>query len=308
MKQIEMENLSACLICKSTNSIEFRTCTDYTTSKQKFKIVKCQVCGFAYTNPRPKAENAGQYYESNDYISHNDAAKGIFSTIYKLVRSVTLRSKVNLVKKTTGKQIGTIVDYGCGTGEFLKKMIDSGWNGIGVEPSAIARKQISEKLNTTVLNPEELEKIEDNTLDAITMFHVLEHVYNPHYVLRCFSNKLKSDGMLLIAVPNREAKEEKIYKEYWAAYDVPRHIWHFRYSDIEQLCIQNNFIIVQYRPMIFDPFYISMLSEKYKGSKSYFIKGAWTGLLSMISSLKNKKYSSSLLYILRKHNTQNKAV
>lgn len=285
-----------CPICGSEAKKTFISANDHTVSKTDFQIVECGNCGFAYTSPRPAENELGKYYESEDYISHSNTSKGIISRLYQRVRKHTLGKKLKLVNRE-GKK-GLLLDIGCGTGEFLNTVKQDGWKTIGIEPSPSARKQGIENYKLDVREESELENLPANSFDVITMWHVMEHVAHPRERVQKLNELLKSDGVLIIAVPNRNSYDAKFYGAKWAAYDVPRHLWHFRAQDMRKLVEQFGFEVKQILPMKFDSYYISMLSEKYKTGKNNLVAAVWRGWLSNRKA--GAEGSSSLIYIIRK--------
>lgn len=283
-----------CPVCHSKEYIFQISCKDYTVSKEKFDIVSCKNCGLWQTFPYPEEDSIGKYYQSEEYISHSDKRETFFDKIYHLVRKYTLAQKVNLIKKYVPH--GTILDIGCGTGYFLQECKKSGFDVFGIEPSEKAR-EICLKKSLNVCS-----KISDvdNTkkYDVITLWHVLEHLYHPDNFIRKFHVLLKDKGYLILALPNRLSYDAKKYEEYWAGYDVPRHLFHFTKKDVVNLT-KDKFKMVCIQPMFFDAFYVSMLSEKYKGNKRAFLKGLVSGCVSNIKAMKKNNYSS-LIYVLQK--------
>jgi SAM-dependent methyltransferase len=293
-----MLEIKACPVCGSSHFEHFLTCKDYTVSGEKFNIVSCKACNFKFTNPRPEDSKLGAYYKSEDYISHSDTRKGIVSKLYHAVRNYTLKGKLKLISRHVSR--GTILDYGCGTGMFLKVCKDNGWNVFGMEPDEGARvigaKQgLSVDADKQSLQP----KIGDKQLDVISLWHVLEHVTDLDSTLFFFNAKLKDDGRLIIAVPNYTSYDAKHYGEFWAAYDVPRHLYHFEPNTISKLLSRFGFQLEECLPMKFDSYYVSMLSEKYKtGSISYF-KAFISGFKSNRRASSPKEYSS-VIYVFKK--------
>jgi len=293
-----MKTITHCPICKTDSFNAFLTCKDYTVSKQSFNIVSCNNCNFKFTNPRPEDEKLGEYYKSEDYISHSNTSKGIISKIYKSVRNYTLKKKLKLISKYVSR--GTILDYGCGTGMFLKVCQDNGWKSFGMEPDGDARKIASEMGLNTFSDKERIQTyIGSETFEIITLWHVLEHVTDLEETLNYFKEKLNQNGALIIAVPNYTSFDAKHYKEFWAAYDVPRHLYHYEIEAIQKLLSSFGFKLVETKPMKFDSFYVSMLSEKYKTGSIKYLRAFLTGLKSNLKAKEAKDYSS-VIYVFKK--------
>lgn len=292
-----MDHVLNCPVCNASSFNEFITCKDYTVSQKVFSIVECKDCRFKFTNPRPENENIGNYYKSSDYISHSDTKKGIVSKLYHLVRNYTLQNKLKIINKHVSR--GTILDYGCGTGSFLSVCKKNGWNVFGFEPDRDAAKIASQRDVLVFDNSNELRNQNLTTgFDVITLWHVLEHVTELNDTLSFLKNNLKKDGILIVALPNYKSYDAQMYKEYWAAYDVPRHLYHFDQISINNLLTKHGFLLKETKPMRFDSFYVSLLSEKYRNNKNIFFRAFRNGLLSNIKARKSNNYSS-LIYIFK---------
>jgi len=293
-----MKNLDTCPVCKSSSFKNSLVCKDYTVSQESFNIVVCEACGFNFTNPRPEDTIIGNYYKSEDYISHSDTKKGLISQLYHIVRNYTLNKKVNLINHFVSR--GTILDYGCGTGMFLKTCLDNDWKCYGIEPDSDAIKLATRKELNVFQSKELLNSFDSNLFfDAITLWHVLEHVTDLDDTLNFFKSKLKTNGVLVIAVPNHKSFDAQLYKEHWAAYDVPRHLYHFHKETVEKLLGNFGFTLVNTKPMRFDSFYVSMLSEKYKTGKINYFKAFINGLTSNLKAKSSADYSS-VIYVFKK--------
>lgn len=291
----ELNTITSCPICDQTEFSHFLDGKDYTVSQKTFSIVTCNNCGFHFTNPIPKIEDVGGYYKSESYVSHSSTNKGLINKIYQLVRKRTLKQKVNLLKKLSkGK---SHLDIGAGTGHFINATTQSGFNSLGLEPDEDARALAIKLHNANIKPLEHLFDLKENTVDVITMWHVLEHVYNLKNDLKQITSVLKDDGVMIVAVPNMSSYDAKKYKQYWAAYDLPIHLYHFQPNDIKNLFEQYDMKVDQILPMKFDSYYVSMLSEKYKGGN--IISAFFTGLLSNLKA--SKESYSSQIYILRKN-------
>lgn len=293
-----MEILNSCPVCSASETKLFIECKDYTVSQETFKIVECVKCGFKFTNPRPEESRLGDYYKSEEYISHSNTKKGFINSAYQSVRRYTLLKKLQLISKFY--KTGKLLDIGCGTGEFLKTFKDAKWDVMGVEPSGDAREMAIENYGLNVGEEAALKELSSESFDVITMWHVLEHVPHLNERIEDLKRLLKPKGIIVVAVPNCSSLDAKKYGAHWAAYDVPRHLYHFTPKDIEALFRKHELTVFRILPMVFDSFYVSMLSEKYRSGKSNLISAVWTGLCSNLSALKSGKTYSSQIYLIRK--------
>lgn len=297
---MQTELVSTCPICSGTEFVDFITCQDYTTSKEFFTIQQCKECQLLLTNPRPTPDNIAHYYQSPDYISHGTNSTRLFDRLYTQARSVSLKRKLKLIKKY--KEEGNVLDYGCGTGEFLKFMKRNQWNVYGVEPSDIARTKASKLLPKESSIVDRLESLPQTKFDVITLWHVLEHVHQPAQLLAKLKSMLTKDGYIFVAVPNYESYDAQFYRQYWAGYDVPRHLWHFHKDAIRWLFSGQGYELVTTEPMKLDAFYVSLLSEKYMNPGKYHVlsplRSFIRGLQSNAKAKRSMNYSS-LIYIAR---------
>ena len=290
------ERIEQCPTCNSKEFKNYLICDDHAVSKESFAITQCTNCELLLTNPRPAQQSIGKYYASEDYISHTNKANNLTNYLYKIVRNITFKTKRNWVEQPLGKK--KILDYGCGTGQFLKYLKQHQWETTGVEPDPHAREIAS---NTDgIIVHSTIDKLSGEKFDIITLWHVLEHVHDLNKLLTSLKKLLTKTGRLVIAVPNHESYDRKFYKEYWAAYDVPKHLYHFNTQTLTELMKQNSFKLIDTKPMKFDSFYVSLLSEKNKSGKTKLIKSFMVGLLSNKSAKKNNNNYSSLTYIFKK--------
>ena len=267
---------------------------DHFLTQEIFEIKETEIKGIYKTSPTPS--NIGRYYESKEYISHHQDSGSIKEKLYKFLQKFNLNFKRNIVAGSIGIN-KKILDYGCGAGEFLK-FIEDEYNTFGFEVNKNARNAAQSKTTkTTFIN--DLNEVEDGTLDAITLWHVFEHIENQDEMLNLFHQKLKSNGVLIIAVPNHTSYDGQKYQSHWAAYDVPRHIWHFSKNGMLKLMNNENWKVFKIKPLLLDAFYISMLSEKYKNSPIFWLKGFIYGTISNFKASKSGEFSS-LVYLIEK--------
>ena len=290
----------SCMCCGSNAITQVLVCKDHTVSKEEFEIWECSNCTFRFTQNVPDEVNIGAYYQSAEYVSHSDTKQGLINRLYHIVRNHTLQSKRNLVKKVTSLKTGNLLDVGAGTGAFAHTMLQAQWKATALEPDATARANALLNYNLKLSELTNLHQLENNSFDAITMWHVPEHVHDLDGYLQTYLRILKTDGSLIIAVPNYTSYDAVVYKEYWAAYDVPRHLYHFSPASMLTLLEQKGFFLEAVKPMWFDSFYVSMLSEKYKNGKESFIRAIGVGMISNLKALFDVRKCSSVIYIIRK--------
>ncbi len=289
-----------------TNTLnKFLNCTDFTVSRETFTLLVDKESDILITSPQPSLEKLPSYYESLEYISHTDSKKSVFDKIYQIVKKYTISKKIKLVKSllkdvSLNNAKPKILDIGCGTGDFLVACDKKGMEVFGVEPNVNAKNITKQKIIKQGFTiPNSIFDLDTNTkYDVITMWHVLEHVPNLEKYILKLKSLLQPNGILIIAVPNYKSYDAKYYKEFWAAYDVPRHLWHFSKKSISLLFSKVAMHVKFIYPMKFDSFYVSLLSEKYKTGKSNFIKAFYIGFLSNIKAKPKKEYSS-LIYVLK---------
>jgi SAM-dependent methyltransferase len=280
-----------------TELTPFISVVDYTVSNQKFQIQANENRSILYTTPRPKDDDLGAYYKSEDYISHTDSKKGLFNTAYQTVRKIALKNKLKNIR-SVHSSVQSVLDYGCGTGDFIRFLSENGLTVYGAEPDPDARKIATEKNPGSVFSTDDiLEK--DIQVDVITLWHVLEHIPDFVGVLKKLSEKLKPGGVLIIAVPNFQSFDAQHYKEFWAAYDVPRHLTHFSREGISKVYHEIGFQKVKEFPMTFDSYYVSLLSEKYKTGGMKPVSAFLNGWKSNQRAKKSGEWSS-ITYIGKK--------
>lgn len=307
-----------CPWCESENNSEFLALKDYFLTQEEFSILECKDCKLLFTVPCPAPDKIGGYYKSDDYLSHNEKKKSLFATIYNCVKKVNIKNKYGITvgrRKAKDERLKTqrrsdaatqcqgqcpsLLDIGCGVGDFLLYAKEKGCKITGIEPSEDARKIAEKKLDSEILAPENLANIPDNTFDIITMWHVLEHVADLKTEIYHLQRLLKENGTLVIALPNYKSHDAEYYKDKWAAYDVPRHLNHFSQTSIRNIFKETKLQLIDIKPLKWDSFYISMLSEKFINKENSFVKGIITGWKSNRKAKKTGEYSS-LVYIFRK--------
>ena len=295
-----MMHYSHCPVCKTGSIAEIFSAKDNTVSHKIFAVWQCNACTARFTQDVPEQDAIGAYYASENYISHSDTKEGFINKLYHAVRRKTLASKMQLIQTETGKQRGNILDVGCGTGAFLHTMQQAGWNSTGLEPDETARAKAGSLYQVNTLPSPEIFNLTPGSFDAITMWHVLEHVHQLHEYVAQLKKLLTEKGKLFIAVPNYTSNDAQVYKENWAAYDVPRHLYHFSPQSMKILMKMHGLQVNKMKPMWFDSFYVSMLSEEYKNGKGNSINAFWNGLISNIKAVFKKEKCSSVIYIISK--------
>lgn len=288
---------TSCPVCHSTQISAVLAVKDHSVSKETFSVWECAACSFRFTQDVPDALSIGPYYQSEDYISHSDTAKGLINRLYHRVRNITLKQKRELVEKATGKRQGRLLDIGAGTGAFSQEMKLAGWQVTALEPDEGARAVALRNYKLTLQPSIEIYQLGRGQFDAITLWHVLEHVHDLHGYVQRFAELLAPGGRLFLALPNYLATDARKYQSAWAAYDVPRHLYHFSPASVTKLLGMHQLQVKAMKAMWFDPFYISMLSEGYANGKSNHLSALFAGLRSDAAALTDVRKASSVIYI-----------
>lgn len=291
-----------CPVCGAEDINPLLTVKDHSVSKEEFVVWQCSKCSLRFTQDVPDAASIGSYYQSPDYISHSNTNKGLLNQLYQRVRRFTLKQKAALIIQHT-KEKGKVLDVGAGIGAFLAAMKGKGWDVRGIEPDSVARKNATSLFGLTLDQPDMLFDLPENYYDAITLWHVLEHVHQLHEYIAHLKKLLAVNGKIFIAVPNYTSADAAAYRNYWAAYDVPRHLYHFSPAAINVLMQQHGLKVKATKPMWFDSFYISLLSSKYHRGQTAWIGAGINGLRSNLTALFSSDRCSSLIYIIEKSGT-----
>jgi len=294
------ESPVTCPVCHSGQTYFALKVKDHSISGEFFDVFECPQCSLRFTVNPPPEEKIGHYYQSEDYISHSNTRKGLVNYLYHQVRNHTLSTKFHLLKKFTGLTNGHHLDIGAGTGAFVQYMNGRGWKSEGIEPDEKARKRALAHHDTILLPADAFETFIAESFDAITLWHVLEHVHDLYPYLNRIKEILKPNGFVFIAVPNYSSYDGVKYGANWAAYDVPRHLYHFSPASVKWLLKTAGFRLHKTVPMWWDSFYISLLSEKYAGGRASLLNGFLTGLISNMNTVADKEKCSSLIYIAGK--------
>lgn len=290
--------LEHCPVCKSKDFKEVFKAKDYTVSQELFSVQHCSSCTHRFTSPVPDQASIGPYYKSEAYISHTNTKQGFISSLYQMVRKRTMKSKQVLVCTKVGKAKGDLLDIGSGAGAFLSTMKIAGWNVLGLEPDPDARAVAQRDFGVEAKPIELLMQLDEEQYDAVTMWHVLEHVHELDAYIIQIKKILRPGGRWFVAVPNYTSKDAEIYGNGWAAYDVPRHLYHFSPDSMKRMLELNGLKLLEMKRMPYDSFYVSLLSERYRGGG--VVSAFWNGFRSYLAASGNEKRCSSLIYVIGK--------
>lgn len=285
---------------KNTKTSLYNTVKDFTVSNETFQLIHNSEWDYLQTHPQPSADKLPDYYKSEDYISHTNTKRNLFEKVYHAVRVVSLKRKLKLINSFNSSN-KNVLDIGCGTGDFLAEAQKNNWTITGIEPNDKARAIANSKTGNKIVDTDILKTLPPHSFDVITLWHVLEHLPNLDDHLALLKRLLKKDGTLIIAVPNYKSYDALHYKQFWAAFDVPRHLWHFSQESITRLFSKKDMHVIKTMPMVFDAFYVSLLSEKYKKSSLQPIRAFWIGLKSNWKAKTTTEYSS-LIYCVKNTN------
>jgi len=289
-----------CPLCLSENTGSYLSVKDHFLSKEEFEIFRCSSCGFIFTQDHPDENSISDYYKSEDYLSHNDRTGSLSALLYRIVRSLMLKRKLGIVKRFSGLNSGTLLDIGSGSGHFASFMKCKGWKVSGIEINTKAREESSQKFDIQIFDPDQISSLDSGSFNCITLWHSLEHFHDPFKYAGEIKRLLKPEGVCILALPNSASCDAHYYREFWGAWDVPRHLWHFNPETFSMFSDLSGFTLKDTLSLPLDVFYISTLSEKYQSSGLYFISGIIKGMwFSFLSAFKNER-RSSMIYILSK--------
>ena len=282
--------MNICPWCHTPSNKTYLKVKDSFLSHEDFEILECEACGLLFTVPRPDATHIRKYYQSEDYFSHQQNKKGFIPRLYELVKKPNLKHKVNLA--LDNRTSGRVLDIGCGVGDFLSAVKHLGFEVVGIEPSVQARSIAKERIGVEPLDPSALSTLPTSSFDVITMWHVLEHVDDLQAEISELSRLLKPNGTLLLALPNFKSFDAQYYKQYWAAWDVPRHLNHFCPDSIRCVFSNTSFKLIDIQKLTWDAYYISFLSEKYLSHTLPLVRGFFIGMRSNLKASHTGMYSS----------------
>lgn len=318
-------HVSSCILCgSSANKVSLNSIKDNVIGQYPYngEILKCLNCGHAYLNPRLNTNNIHKaysgYYTQNKESLDNSLDKsnsfekykeyynyrflnkfslkglGIFSISKIIPFSIFfLKRAVRFLPKPPNNKVLTLLDVGCGSGDFLIRASCCGYHSTGIdfdpETIDIARAR---GLNAIVC---EIDKMPNNDLyDAVVLSHVLEHVEDPVYLLKSIFKKIKPGGYFYIATPNYESAGRKTFKQSWRGVDAPRHMHYFNIENLRNILEITGFKKCY---QVYDlPQSIGVIKSsfkiKYKGNFLFL-----SFIIDIINLLKNKFYSSKRLEV-----------
>ena len=287
---------SHCPSCGSEKSNLFLHAPDFRVSQMDFEIHNCLNCGLHYTKSVPSSDTIGSFYKAESYDSHRVDNKSLISRVYRVVRKINVGKKIKWIRRYNNQQ-GLVVDYGCGLGHLVAELKNQGYNAKGFEIDGDVRALSRDTLNLEIQPLENFRLLDNASVSVITMWHVLEHVYDLKSDFQHIVDKLADDGAIFIAVPNFKSYDAKYYKKHWEAYDLPRHLYHFDNESIKRFCSRFGLRLESKIPMRFDSYYVSMRSEKNK-KNGFLLCGVFIGWLSNVLSF---RYGySSHAYVFKK--------
>jgi len=239
--------------------------------KNRFTYVECENCHLIYLNPRPSKEEILDYYPE----SYAPYKKNIYEEKNILIRTIRLhnvkRTRKWIEKKTKMKN-GSILDIGCSTGTFLNEMQKNGWTASGVELSEFASNYAKNKFNLHIENCSlENAHFDPNSFDVITFWDVLEHTYSPTQQLELSHKLLKTNGLLIINIPNWSSFDNKLLKRHWVGFDPPRHLYIFKNFVLTKMLEKYNFEVLEKICFISSYYGFVISIENWLSNKSKFL-------------------------------------
>ncbi|MBN1135989.1 MAG: class I SAM-dependent methyltransferase [Anaerolineae bacterium] len=233
-----------CNLCGSERTEVYREGRDRQLGgSERFRLVRCLQCGLIYLNPRPRRDEIGRYYPA-DYEPFTRLSRHQGGRLARWSYRRYLDKRCARLPSTPGR----LLDVGCATGDFLARAREHGWQVQGVEPGQAAAQAARRQYGLDVFSGDLAEAhLPSASFDAVTLWDVLEHLYDPRAELAEIHRILKSGGVLLIELPNVRSFDAALFGRYWIGLDMPRHLYLFPPSALDALLEQSGFAIVSRR-------------------------------------------------------------
>jgi SAM-dependent methyltransferase len=286
-----MEHIG-CIVCEKDDTREILSGHDsrYGVSDEVFIVVRCNVCGLVYVNPRPAKDEIGRYYPPNYRTREtvqSSASVERRTRKYAEKRSALLFRNPWYIELDAGM---TVLDAGCGAGEFLARAKALGCDAHGVDIDEATSTFLRETMHLNVMqcDIDAGTPFQTDFFDIVVMRHSLEHAHNPLNALREVRRIMKPTGLLVIGVPNIESLVSKITREKWKDLDIPRHLFHFSPSTLQALSHKAGLSVER-------------IHHEFKVSKDSLRDWMGTGpLQSFLSSKPLRRVGGALLSLLRR--------
>lgn len=288
MDQVGQAENGSCPVCKSSCSYLRLNLPNRFQLREGliFQLHVCKNCGVYYIKNKPTEDLLAYFYPSTGYdpFITTEKNKTFYQKLYLLARSFSLWMRFQKLGKPK-ENFENLLDIGCGTGEFLEFSRKKGWKVYGIDYSENVEPVLQKKqIPYTLLDINQFDLFQPKEpINAITMWHSLEHTYEPKKILFHCNQLLGKNGKIIIAVPNATSWDARIYKEFWVAYDAPRHLTMFTPEVLTNVLEECNFEVKRISTLPLDLFYNVLLSEKLK--KDFQNKTDWYFFIRMISAL-----------------------
>lgn len=251
---------SSCFFCGSHDIGSSIASVERLSKKETFHIATCGACGMKRTIDAPALKDIGTYYAHESYVSHT----GVRVWPLRVLRTLRLWLRAHMISSFFQRK-GSLLDIGCGVGDFAALIQKQGWNVLCIEPDESTRQKAQKQYKLDVRDVSALAHLPEATFDVITLWHVLEHMYDPLQTGATVKRLLNSEGVCIVAVPNAEAYSAEHYGCNWVAYDVPRHVSHFRSRDIHTWAERSGLEVIRQSSVPLDEFFCCLKSGALRG-------------------------------------------
>lgn len=259
--------------------------------------MSCQQCGLTFTSPRVAESELLHFYPSNYHVYQRDAPirANPFGALLRRLAMLPYTMRFGnpdwLVEPFGNRRF---LDVGCGAGELLKRIGESGWHcsGIDISPTAVAAARRA--LPTATVEVATLTTFKpDAPFALISLQHVLEHLPDPlESLVRC-RTLLQPGGLLVVGVPNIESVEARLFGRRWIGLDIPRHLTHFTPATLTRLVERSGFEVLRLRPAMFASSLSESLALSLPGGAGRRLLGSTFGRLLYFASV----FPASLSYL-----------